>query len=431
MKSTNLRWLSQNLDALRIPLNATQRAKRQGNIPYWGANGIIDYVDEVLIDERVILIGEDGAPFFERDKDLAFVSDGPIWPNNHIHILRPNARLIDDRFLCYFLKQVEYAYHINGSTRDKLTQAQLGSIVISYPEIEIQKIVADFLDRKTARIDQLIEKKKRLVEVLEEKRAATITSAVYGNHPTEGAGSRDRRVVGEDVSMTNLQRAPLLPLKRLAVIRSSNVDKVVENDEIPVRLCNYIDVYYNDQIHTDLEFTVGSVKHSEFDRFGLKHGDIVITKDSETPDDIAVQALVVCSADDLVCGYHLALLRSNPSILNGAFLFYALKSSLIQATFSIRAKGITRFGLTLGDIGSVAIPVPDLSIQKAIADFLDRETTRINQLIEKINESIDRLLEFRSALITAVVTGQIDVATWRKQGTTDRRINQIEEVRSA
>ena len=67
--------------------------------------------------------------------------------------------------------------------------------------------------------------------------------------------------------MTNFQHTPLLPLKRLAAIRSSNVDKVIENDEIPIRLCNYVDVYYNDQIHPALEFTGGSAKQNEIDRF--------------------------------------------------------------------------------------------------------------------------------------------------------------------
>ena len=147
--------------------------------------------------------------------------------------------------------------------------------------------------------------------------------------------------------MTLLQLAPLLPLKRIAAIRSSNVDKVVKDNEIPIRLCNYVDVYYNDQIHPALEFAAGSAKQSEIDRFGLRPGDVLITKDSETPDDIAVPALVVQGADDLVCGYHLALLRPNPSRLNGKFLFYALKSRSLQAAFSVLAQGITRFGLTL------------------------------------------------------------------------------------
>ena len=198
---------------------------------------------------------------------------------------------------------------------------------------------------------------------------------------------------------------PLFPLKRLAAIRSSNVDKVVENDEIPIRLCNYVDVYNNDQIHPALEFSGGSAKQNEIDRFGLKPGDVLITKDSETPDDIAVPALVVQSADDLVCGYHLALLRPNTSRLSGTFLFYAIKSQLARATFSVFAQGITRFGLTLNGIGSVKVPLPDLPTQKAIADFLGRETARIDQLIEKKQRMVEVLGEKEKAQIARLVVG--------------------------
>ena len=201
---------------------------------------------------------------------------------------------------------------------------------------------------------------------------------------------------------------PLFPLKRLAAIRSSNVDKVVENGEIPIRLCNYVDVYNNDQIHPALEFTVGSVKQNEIDRFGLRSGDVLITKDSETPDDIAVPALVVRSAGDLVCGYHLALLRPNPSRLSGTFLFYAIKSQLARSAFSVLAQGITRFGLTLNGIGSVKVPLPDLPTQKAIAEFLDRETSRIDQLIEKKQRMVEVLGEKRQAVISHAVTKGLD-----------------------
>ena len=297
-------------------------------------------------------------------------------------------------------------------------------------DLPTQKAIADFLDRETARIDQLIEKKRRMMEVLGEKRAATITRSVCGDHRSECLEGRDQGAAEGGIRVTKYQLPPLLPLKRLAAIHSSNVDKVIENDEIPIRLCNYVDVYHNDQIHPALEFSSGSAKQSEIDRFGLRPGDVLITKDSETPNDIAVPTLVIQSTDDLVCGYHLALLRPNPSRLSGTFLFYALKSRSTQAAFSILAQGITRFGLTVNGIGSVPVPLPDLPTQEAIIDFLDGETASIDALITKIRKTIDRLREFRSALITAAVTGQIDVSTWGKQGTSDRRLDRIKEATS-
>lgn len=96
------------------------------------------------------------------------------------------------------------------------------------------------------------------------------------------------------------------PLKRVAAIRSSNVDKIVTEGEHSVRLCNYVDVYYNERITDQLSFSAGSAGASEIEKFALRSGDVIITKDSETPDDIAVPALVEPSVDGVVCGYHLA-----------------------------------------------------------------------------------------------------------------------------
>ena len=230
--------------------------------------------------------------------------------------------LQEPRYWAYTLLALDlakYYYSLGGGVRQSIKFADFSHEWITYPDLPTQRVIADFLDRETARIDQLIEKKQRMVEVLGEKRAATITRSVCGDHRSECLEGRDQGAAEGVIRVTKYQLPPLLPLKRLAAIHSSNVDKVVENDEIPIRLCNYVDVYHNDQIHPALEFSSGSAKQSEIDRFGLRPGDVLITKDSETPNDIAVPALVIQSTDDLVCGYHLALLRPNPSRLSGRF----------------------------------------------------------------------------------------------------------------
>src|SRR5699024_3529363 len=85
-----LRRLALCRDDLREPVNATERALMQGDIPYWGANAIQDYVNRAKVTSPVVLLGEDGAPFYDREKPVAFYVDEPIWPNNHIHVLLPN-----------------------------------------------------------------------------------------------------------------------------------------------------------------------------------------------------------------------------------------------------------------------------------------------------------------------------------------------------
>lgn len=196
-----------------------------------------------------------------------------------------------------------------------------------------------------------------------------------------------------------------MPLRHLATIRSSNVDKIIEVGEQTVRLCNYVDVYYNDRISSHIEFSQGSATRQEIDKFGLRAGDVIITKDSETPDDIAVPALVEASAEGVVCGYHLAILRPNAAVIIGPYLFWSLIAKPSREAFGNAAQGITRYGLTLNGIGSVSIPVHNLDNQRSIADYLDRETARIDQLIAKKERQAKVLSEREEATFLGIVTG--------------------------
>ena len=188
-------------------------------------------------------------------------------------------------------------------------------------------------------------------------------------------------------------------LRDVATVRLSNVDKVTNASETAVRLCNYVDVYNNDFITGDIDFNTGSATKAEIDRFRLRIGDVVITKDSEERKDIGVPAFVRQTSADLVCGYHLAILRPAPKRIRGDFLFWALQAQGAQDEFSNCAKGVTRFGLSLDGIKSIPMRCPDLGVQKQIAAFLDRETGRIDKLITK-RERFDSLVEERKSTLT-------------------------------
>ena len=207
------------------------------------------------------------------------------------------------------------------------------------------------------------------------------------------------------------------PLRRLASVRSSNVDKIIAEGEEPVRLCNYVDVYYNDRITDRIDFSEGSAKPVEIEKFELQANDVVITKDSETPGDIAVAALVESSGEGIVCGYHLAILRPLRGAIHGPYLFWCLAAKPTREVLGLAAQGVTRFGLTLNGIKSSAIPVPYLETQKAIAAFLDRETARIDRLIEKKERQV-KLLHHRAkqAVAELVIGANIEGANFTKTG---------------
>jgi len=197
-------------------------------------------------------------------------------------------------------------------------------------------------------------------------------------------------------------------LKYVADVRFSNVDKLSEPDEIPVRLCNYTDVYKNERITHDMPFMEATASAAEIRRFGLHVDDVIFTKDSESPTDIAVPAVVASTAPDLVCGYHLAIARPHTARLSGRFLLRALQATGVREQFYMQANGVTRFGLSQAAIGNVRVPVPPLNEQARIADFLDRKTASIDTLIEKQEQLLALLAEKRQALITQAVTKGLD-----------------------
>ncbi|WP_418499017.1 restriction endonuclease subunit S [Flagellimonas sp.] len=191
-------------------------------------------------------------------------------------------------------------------------------------------------------------------------------------------------------------------LRKNAIVLFSNVDKHIKENEIPVSLCNYQDVYYHDYITSSIPFSAGSVKESEFYKFQLHKGDVIITKDSEDRNDIAVPAYVIEEIPNLICGYHLAILRPNEAHLDGVFLSFLLQSHNINHYFKKLANGVTRFGLTTDSIKNALIPIPPLPEQQKIAEILSTWDLAISITYNLINE-----LKFRNkGLATKLLTGK-------------------------
>ncbi len=173
-------------------------------------------------------------------------------------------------------------------------------------------------------------------------------------------------------------------------LKLSSVDKKSKESERSVRLCNYTDVYNNNFIHGALDFMAATATEREIANCTLKAGDVVITKDSEKHDDIGVPALVREDISNLVCGYHLAILRPSSSEIDGAYLFYALSARAMQEQFHSYANGVTRFGLRKADIGLVEVPLPPLPEQRAIAHILGTLDDKI-ELNRRMNETLEEM----------------------------------------
>lgn len=192
-------------------------------------------------------------------------------------------------------------------------------------------------------------------------------------------------------------------LKHLCNVSPSNVDKKSYEGETTVLLCNYTDVYYNDVITPELEFMAATATIDQIEKFSLLAGDVIITKDSETADDIAISAYVPENLAGVICGYHLSMLRPRPGT-SGAFVKWLFDSRFVKSSVAVRANGLTRVGLGQYALDNLELPFPPLSEQTAIAAFLDRETAKIDALIEEQKRLIDLLREKRQAVVSHAVT---------------------------
>ena len=197
-------------------------------------------------------------------------------------------------------------------------------------------------------------------------------------------------------------------IRNVVDMRVSNVDKHVKEDEVSVRLCNYVDVYKNDYIDEQMDFMQATATDDEIARFRLEKDDVLITKDSEAWDDIGVPALVTEPASDLISGYHLALLRPRTDELEGGYLLRALQSKCLAYQFHIEAKGVTRYGLSHDSIKSVWLPLPPLPEQTAIVHYLDQADGRIRRYVSSRERLIELLEEYRQAVIHHAVTRGLD-----------------------
>jgi len=196
-------------------------------------------------------------------------------------------------------------------------------------------------------------------------------------------------------------------IKHITDVKISNVDKKGKINEPDVLLCNYTDVYNNEFITHELDFMKATASFEQIKKLSLKKGDVIITKDSETADDIAVPALVKENLDNVVCGYHLALIRPNDKI-QGDYLFRLLESKQINDQFVVAANGVTRFGISTYPIKNSHLMIPPIKEQQKISSFLDKKTLEIDLTIEKDTQLIELLKEKRTALINHAVTKGLD-----------------------
>jgi type I restriction enzyme S subunit len=193
-------------------------------------------------------------------------------------------------------------------------------------------------------------------------------------------------------------------LGNVSEIQFSNVDKHTFDEEVPVRLCNYLDVYQNTRITAAIDFMEASALPREIEKFQLLPGDVLGTKDSEAPDDIAISALVAEKVPGVLCGYHLALIRPRPHKLCGAYLAWLHASKPFLAQYEAKAVGVTRFGLAQHAFKEALVPLPPLPEQERIATYLDSRCAELDAAVAAKRRQIETLDDLTESIIHQAVT---------------------------
>ena len=178
------------LDSRRVPINANERAKRVGSVPYFGATGQVGWIDDHLFDEELVLLGEDGAPFLDSTKPKAYIVRGKSWVNNHAHVLRAKPGLLN-AFLLYQLNRVDYHPFVSGSTRLKLPQGPMRQIPLLVPPLDEQQRIVAEIEKQLTRLEAGVASLKRVQTALKRYRASVLKAACEGRLvPTEAELAR-------------------------------------------------------------------------------------------------------------------------------------------------------------------------------------------------------------------------------------------------
>lgn len=342
------------LDSYRVPITAKNR--EVGIYPYYGANGIQDYVKDFIFDGDYVLVAEDGGYFGSKTKPISYKVSGKFWVNNHAHILKAKKDIFTD-YLCYSTMFYDVSSLVNGATRQKLTQAALKEIKIPLPPMEEQKKIAARLDA----VSDLLAKQKQLLS----EQDTLIQSTFY------------------DMFGDPIKNEKGWKIEKLSSVSDSRLGKMLdakkqnEANQYPY-LANYNVQWFC--------FNLSDVRKMSFDHnekceFELKKGDVLVCEGGD------VGRCAIWKEQIQECYFQKALhrVRCNPNFLNPIFLMHLFYNiSICNGFEKIVGNKATIAHLTGVKLKALEIPVPPLELQQkfaAVAEQIESEKSKIKSAI--------------------------------------------------
>jgi type I restriction enzyme S subunit len=320
-------------------------------------------------------------------------------------ILKPSDE-VDPQFIVYSLSNdayLEWTANISrGSTRDRISRSMLGDLQLPIPTYQEQRAIASFLDRETARIDALVEKKERQIKLLQEKRSALISHVVTkGLNPDAPMKDSEVKWLGEIPEHWKISKIKYVADMRSGHTPSRKHSEYWENCTIP--WFTLADVW---QLRDGRREYLGETQE-RISRIGLEHssavilprGTVIVSRTASVGFSGIMPEPMATSQDfvNWVCG----------SEVLSAYLLYVFRS--MGEEFKRLIMGSTHKTIYFPDASSFSAPVPPLDEQEQVVDFVRSKKRVIDQAEDNISLSIDKLREYRTALISAAVTGKIDV----------------------
>lgn len=206
--------VTDNFDKKRIPLSAAQREKRQGKYRYYGAQGVIDWIDDYIFDGTYLLIAEDGENLKSKKSNIAQLASGKFWVNNHAHVIQCKKGY-DIRYLCYLINLTDLSGYITGSAQPKLSQSSMNAIVLPMPKFEIQKEVADFIEK----FDKKIQINEKVNDNLQQQAFAAFDNLVANAENTD-CNVSDYAFLNPKRALAKNQMARSIDMSRLSTSRA-------------------------------------------------------------------------------------------------------------------------------------------------------------------------------------------------------------------
>ncbi len=375
-------------DTLRKPINSSERASRikgkeQSELyPYYGATGQVGFIDDYITDGEYVLLGEDGAPFLDAFSKKAYIISGKTWVNNHAHVLKSKT---NNKFLCYYLNSFNYKGYVSGTTRLKLTQAEMKRIPVPVPPLSEQ-------ERIVARIEELFSQLDAGVETLKKTKAQL---AVYRQAVLKEAFDSI-----EDQYYQTLNTAILgSPQNGLYKPKSDYSD-----NGTPILR---IDGFYDGFIVKDYYYKRVNLTVDEITRYSLEIGDLIVNRVNSMP-YLGKCALVRFLGETTVFESNMMRIKLDNEKVNGDFLTYYLSSSTGRKELTKSAKqAVNQASINQTDVGNAIVPMPPVEIQKRLLTYIESRLSVCDSIEHTVDTALQQAEAMRQSILKDAFEGKL------------------------